>query len=146
MAPVPVWIAALPDEIRVRSRTRSGGARRQTVLVNDISLTEKMLAILARHEVHPDMWRRGDCGNRIYGLALLESHFILDDLRPLNDIGKLSREFWARLSYGESNVGHAYFFRATSFLPVAGEFDVPPNISRTFLMTLPRFRTFKNLS
>ena len=142
MAPVPVWIAALPDEIRVYSRKRSAGARRQTVLVNDISLTEKMLAILARHEVHPDMWRRGDCGNRIYGLALLESHFILDDLRPLNDIGKLSRDFWARLSYGESNVGHAYFFRATSFLPVTGEFDVPLGGAPSFLMTLPRFRTF----
>ena len=146
MAPVPVWIAALPDEIRVRSRKRYGGARRQTVLVNDISLTEKMLAILARHEVHPDMWRRGDCGNRIYGLALLESHFILDDLRPLNDIGKLSREFWARLSYGESNVGHAYWFRATSFLPVPGEYFVPRTNANSFLVTLPRFRTFKNLS
>ena len=146
MAPVPVWIAALPDEIRVYSRKRSGEARRQTVLVNDISLTEKMLAILARHEVPVDLWRRNECGNRIYGLALLESHFILDDLRPLNDIGKLSREFWARLSYGESNVGHAYFFRATSFLPVTGEFDVPPSNAKSFLMTLPRFRTFKNLS
>ena len=142
MAPIPVWIAALPDEIRVRSRKRSGEARRQRILVNDISLTEKMLAILARHEVPVDLWRRNECGNRIYGLALLESHFILDDLRPLNDIGKLSREFWSRLSYGESNVGHAYFFRATSFLPVTGDFDVPATHATSFLMTLPRFRTF----
>ena len=148
MSHVPVWIASLPDVVRVRS-VKSANLLGADILdcgierkkLNELALTDDVREAFAAAEVNSDLWEQPDCA-LIYGLGLVKPWFIYDHLRSLGPYEKFQREYWSLLSRGVGIVGHCFFFKLLRFLPCSSREPLPQRAGRrSFITELPKHFT-----
>ncbi len=140
-----IWIADLPDEIRVRTRSRADPIDRgvERVRPNVLANTAEVGRLLHEHNAVCAL----EGPSCVHCLAEVEPGFIYDDLTDLSPVSKLQRDFFASLSGGSCNTGHLYFLRVLNAIALK---DLPqlPSLkgSGTFAIQLPRWFVTRVLS
>ena len=91
MSAVPLWIASLPDEVRIRNRARGSPWGPHRRYPNKVAITNVAQEALSEANLDLEDWQHPD-GVLIYGLGLVEPWFRYDNLRSLSRLNALQRD------------------------------------------------------
>ena len=136
-----VWLVDLPNMIRIRNVAASKGTLLENrhierLYPNQIALDMETVQKLEDSGIN---WNfEVDDPVCVRALVHIEADEMHHDLKLLTEHQRLHRDYFARLSFGKSNVGHQSYFKVLGYIGLPNPIELPAlRQDRCFLSPLP---------